>query len=450
MAILYPIIGFPPNFENYFSVLYFHSIAVGIAALAVYLVISLFDLQKYEPLLDFPLHYRAFAAVIFAALGGILYLNPAINTYIEDIPLGLFIVAFILIGDVGGALFLELFILPRKIAGVYPEKGNYILRILPLTGKDLDAYRRMDPTYWLTLAAIGSAFIAGLIGFVNLWVRIFGLSFFKGYVSMLGLDLAGFLDATLDPHSHEIALAIMAGVIALTAKQFSKSDLDKIKKTAMNIGLWISFIGVIVMTVVFLAISFANYEPPTLFQGGPQGINGIAGDDACMAIIALGSMIMIIPLALSKMLDGRSSWRDSIRITILGAWIVAYIVNILQAFYIEMNESLFTMVLSANDEAFSNIQPMYGIFVLTIISIVLLISDYYRVTGTWRKLIGWPMGIGLVLSFIGASLWVFMNPVIGPYFWIYFIGLLIMGLSMIATAFSVRSVGIVKISRSEV
>jgi len=305
MTILYPIVSFPPHLESYFSVMYFHSIGVGIAALAVYLVISSFKLNKYEPPLDFPLHYRAFAAVIFAAIGGILYLNLVVNTYIEDIPLGLFVVAFILIGDVGGALFLELFTFPRKIAGTYPVKGNYITRIFPHTHEDFEAYRRMDPTYWLTLAAVGSAFIAGLIGFVNLWVRIFGLSFFKGYVSMLGLDLAGFLDATLDPHSHEIALAIMAGVIALTARQFNVSRIKDAKRTIINIGLWLSFIGVIAMTIVFLAISFASYEPPTFFQSGPQGINGITGDDAAMSIIVLGSAIIIIPLALSKMIDGK-------------------------------------------------------------------------------------------------------------------------------------------------
>jgi len=450
MAILYPITSFPPHFESYFSVMYFHSIGVGIAALAVYLVISSFNLQKHEPPLDFPLHYRAFAAVIFATIGGILYLNPTINTYIEDIPLGLFVVAFIIIGDVGGALFLELFTLPRKIAGVYPEKGNYILRIFPLTSKDLSAYRHMSATYWLTLAAVGSAFIAGLIGFVNLWMRIFGLSFFKGYASMLGLDLAGFLDATLDPHSHEMALAIMAAVIALTAKQFSKSKSDDVKRSVIEIGLWVSFIGVIAMTIVFLAIAFANYEPPTFFQSGPQGINGIAGDDVIMSIIALGSLIAIIPLALSKMLNGKSSWRDSIRISLLGTWVVAYVVNILQAFYIEMNESLFSTVLSANDEIFGNIQPMYGVFVLTTISIILLISDYYQITGIWRRFIGWLMGIGLIISLIGASLWVFINPAIGPYFWIYFIGLLIIGISAAATVCSVRGISITKVSRSEI
>jgi len=115
-----------------------------------------------------------------------------------------------------------------------------------------------------------------------------------------------------------------------------------------------------------------------------------------------------------------------------------------------MNESLFTTVLSANDEIFGNIQPMYGVFVLTVISIILLIVDHYQITGIWRRFIGWLMGIGLIISFIGASLWVFINPVIGPYFWIYFIGLLIIGVSAVATVYSIKGTAIIKVSRSEI
>ena len=115
-----------------------------------------------------------------------------------------------------------------------------------------------------------------------------------------------------------------------------------------------------------------------------------------------------------------------------------------------MNESLFSTVLSANDEAFSIFQAIYGIFVLTAIATILLIADFYRVTGAWRKVIGWMMGIGLILSFVGGSLWVFVDPAIGVYFWIYVIGILIMGVSAIATVYSVGNVKVLEKSRSEV
>jgi drug/metabolite transporter (DMT)-like permease len=108
---------------------------------------------------------------------------------------------------------------------------------------------------------------------------------------------------------------------------------------------------------------------------------------------------------------------------------------------------MFTSTLSANDEVFSNIQPMYGIFVLTGVSLLLLTAEHYQISGVWRKIIGWLMGLGVVISFIGASLWTFLYPSMGIAFWIYFIGLIFMGLSAILTIYSVKNAETIKILR---
>src|ERR1700675_3822760 len=63
MGLLYFIVGFPPAFDTFYEKLYFHSIGIGLAALAAYLVIVTFDLERHEPPLDLPISYRAFAAV---------------------------------------------------------------------------------------------------------------------------------------------------------------------------------------------------------------------------------------------------------------------------------------------------------------------------------------------------------------------------------------------------
>jgi hypothetical protein len=122
MAVLYSFLGLPPSPD--YGRMYFHSVGIGIAALATYLVISIFDLQQYEPPFDFPMSYRAFAAVLFAAAGGVFYLNPNLEANFTYLPLCLYIVAFVLIGDVGGALFIELLTLPRKRAGTRRPKAG--------------------------------------------------------------------------------------------------------------------------------------------------------------------------------------------------------------------------------------------------------------------------------------------------------------------------------------
>src|ERR1035437_9466730 len=134
MGALYFAVGFPPAFDTYYEKMYFHAIGIGLAALAVYLVIHVFKLQRFEPPIDFPIVYRAFIAVVFGALGGLVYLSPSVSNSLADIGLLFFSIAFILIADVGGALFIELFLLPRKIAHSYNEQTtnvvDYIGRVL--------------------------------------------------------------------------------------------------------------------------------------------------------------------------------------------------------------------------------------------------------------------------------------------------------------------------------
>jgi hypothetical protein len=449
MGGLYGFFGLPPELVNYYTRLYFHSIGIGLAALASYLIMSVFNLQKDEPPLDFPLHYRAFAATLFAAGGGLIYLNPSVDALLPDVGLGLFIVAFILIGDVGGALFIQLMLHPRKQVGTYHEKANYFAKMFPTTRKDLDAYLHAGVAYWLAIAAVGSAFIMGLIGFANLWVGIFGPSFFTGYIAWMGLDAGGFLGATLDPHTHGITLAIMAGAVAIVAQQFHVLDLSGIKKFVARFGLWISVAGVVAMSVVYLGIAFAGYSPPTFFQGGAQGVNGIAGDDATMSVIGFGALVALFPLLLTKMnLGGRPTWRDPLRMAILGSWLAALAVNVAEAFYIELNESSFQTTLIANDQVFGQVQTMFGLFVLTGLVLTLVAADYYQVGGRLRRGIGWLSLFGLIAAVIGAYLRTFVDPTRA---WIPFgarvYTVLVIGMAVLVTAEAIRRAKVVSISK---
>lgn len=457
MAGLYAFLGLPPGLDTYYAVLYFHSIGIGIAALATYLVISIFNLQKYEPPIDFPMSYRAFAAVVFAAVGGIFYLSPVLDGAVPDVPLGLFVVAFILIGDVGGALFIQLVILPRKQAGTYNPQmepfpprmwPQYVLRMVP-GKKEWSAYSKAGAAYWLALLSVGSAFVAGMVGVVNLWVMIFGASVFSGFVPQFG-DVGTFLGALTGSHSHEMGIAIMTGVVALAAHHFKVLDLKGRSKDVARLGLWISSIGIIAISVVLVLEAAVAFAPPTLFSGGPEGVNGMAGDDTVMAIAALGAMFALIPLAMAK-LNGKRSWKDIVRLTLLGTWIAAVINSVIEGFYIELNADVFGSTMAANHEVFKNVNPMFGIFTLTALALVLLAVDYYQVTGMLRRVSGWAALVGLIAATLGTSLWVFSDPSIGGLgYWVYILGVIVMGVSAIAAAGIVYSAKIAKVSRSEI
>ncbi len=458
MAALYAFLGLPPGFDTYYEIMFFHSIGIGIAALAVYMVIVAFDLRKYEPGIDMPLYYRALSAVLFGALGGILFLLPETQG-LRGLPMGFTFLGLLMLADAGGALFIELLLLPRKKAGVYamnyelrpvPTQMGYLSRMLPVRKEDRAAYRHQPMSYWLILVSVGSAFIAGIIGFVNLWVMTFGPSIFSGYIGFLGLDQGGFLGATLDPHTHEMALAIMAGVIAIAAERFGVLRTAGWREKIAKLGLSVSLAGVVGMTIVFLAIAFANFQPPTLFASGAGGINGMAGDDAVMTIIAIGAMIALVPLALTpREADGKASWRDPVRLSLLGTWVAAVVISVVAAFYIEFNESVFSPdvggALAANDAVFGELQSLFGVFLLTAVSLILLAVDLYNVQGSTRRLVGWVAGLGVFVGTAGAMLWAFVDPsTSGASFWIHLLGIGLTGVGAVVSVIAIHAVPVPK------
>ena len=457
MAGLYSFLGLPPGLDTNYGILYFHSIAIGIAALATYLVISIFNLQKYEPPIDFPMAYRAYAAVVFACVGGIFYLSPALYTAVPDIPLGLFVVAFILIGDVGGALFIQLAILPRKKAGTYSPKmkafpprmwPQYVLRMFP-GRKDWSLYSKEGAAYWLALLSVGSAFVAGMVGFVNLWIMIFGAGVFSGFVPQFG-DVPTFVGALTGSHSHEMGIAIMAGAVALTAQRFGVLSMKGRSKDVARLGLWISSIGIIAISVFLVLEAAIALAPPTLFASGPQGVNGMASDDTTMAITALGAMIALIPLAMTK-LNGKRSWKDIVRLALLGTWIAAVINSVVEGFYIEFHEDVFGSTMAANHDVFSNVNPMFGIFTLAALALILVAVDYYQVSGMLRRVTGWTALVGLITGTLGTTLYIFSDPSIGGLgYWVYILGVMVIGISALGAVGVVYSAKIVKVSRTEI
>jgi hypothetical protein len=143
-----------------------------------------------------------------------------------------------------------------------------------------------------------------------------------------------------------MGLAIMAGIIALVAHRFHVLGLSGLKQNAARVGLGIASIGVVATTGVFLAVAFFNYSPPILLTGANGG-NGMAGYQTVMSLIALGAMISLVPLAVTK-LNGKSSWKDSVRLALLGTWVAAVLISVPESFYVEFHEDLFGSIPSAN------------------------------------------------------------------------------------------------------
>jgi hypothetical protein len=442
MGGLYFLIGFPPAFDTYYAKMYFHAIGIGIAALAAYLVINAFELEAYEPPLDFPIRYRAFIAVVFGGLGGLVLLSPDVFKALPDIGVMFFLVAFVLIFDVAAALLVELIVLPRKKAGVYDSKSHnivdYVGRLIPFRPVDRAAYSGVGSAYWLAVASIASICVAMVIGFMNLWVRMFGPSIFGGFMAWLGLDTNGLYGATLDPHSHMIALAIVGLIVAIAAVQFGVFDGEStLRRTVARAGTWIAIVGVVLTTLVLGAVTFLNFAPPTLFTSGPDGVNGMAGDDMIMTIVFIGAIIV----AAAVVMDRRQR-RNGLRLTIIGTWVATVAITVLEGFYIELNQVQFGGgTLAANDASFAAAHPMTGIFLMVVLSLALLLVDFYGVTGRARKIVTAIGAIGLIAAAAGTTFWTFVDPTNnGPVFALLIGGIAISYVAVLVAGTAVRSV----------
>ncbi|MGD0588757.1 MAG: hypothetical protein ABSA63_08220 [Thermoplasmata archaeon] len=457
MSLLYYILGLgpsaqgslPPAFAFGASDLYFHSIAIGIASLGVYLVFMAFDLDKYEPAIDFPIAYRALMATVIGAIGAFFYLRPIFNANLAPIPLGLILLGLILLADVGGALLVQLYLLPGKLAGTYDPSQNRLgmipkWRYLP-SWKD---FRKMDSTYWLTFVTVISTFVAGVIGFVVFWMNYFvidiGMSpaIFSGYIAWLG-GAQQVLETTMGAHSHMMVMALILGVVAVTAKRFDVLALVGWKRGMAKVGLWVSITGILALTVVFVLEGFTTVfpggVPGNVFGSNPGGsvqllaatgatANGMAGDDTTMLWAALGAIIVLIPLLYTKV-RGRPAWKDPVRAAILGTWIFSFIATPIQGFDIEFNEA--TLSGGPTDVVFGNLQ-YFALIGITLICMSLLAIDFYvEKRGMRTPMAGFAM-LSTLIATVGAYIYVWYGTNQGsPGYWVFNVGFVMMDLFLI-------------------
>ena len=88
---------------------------------------------------------------------------------------------------------------------------------------------------------------------------------------------------------------------------------------------------------------------------------------------------------------------------------------------------------------------MTGIFLLTTLSLVLLLVDVYGVAGRARRIATWTAALGLVGAIVGTTLWTFVDPATnGISFGVYLAGA---GLSYLAVLFGAIAIWSTKVDR---
>jgi hypothetical protein len=317
-----------------------------------------------------------------------------------------------------------------QIFGFFALDEILILLVIGLIGE----WRRGSPIA-RTLPFIAAMLISALMGHLAGWIMEFGnfptiigdFSRFAGYAT-----IDDFSSALVGSHSHQMAVGVMALIIALVAQQFGQGIRTRASRVLANTGMALVILGTVVMTAMYLVMALANWSPPTMFESGP---NGIASDDIVTGILVMGGGV----LALVAFLLGGTLIRRPTRLAAVWAWVLSFATVVVAGYAIEMNESFFGAgdpgpSGAANDAVFTWLHQDIGLFLLPAIVLVMLAVELLVNRGKPLNWIGWSTIVGSTAVFLGGLVYVFVTPsLFGPGYIISALGLLVVGFALLVT-----------------
>jgi hypothetical protein len=329
---------------------------------------------------------------------------------------------------------------PGAEAGMWTQIVGFfaldeILLVLIL-GMLLEVRRRADVAralaFWVALAAAVSMFAAAVMGHLAGWLLEFGAwpGPLAGYLKYQGLDVATFTSNLVGSHSHDMVVAVMALLVAVGTRQFGTEGFGRGARVATRAGLTLIGAGIVGTTVMYLAMGFTTWGPPTLFQSGAK--NGIAGDDIVTGMtVMLGGVVTLVALAL-----GRGLLRP-LRLAAAWAWVSSFAMVVVGGYLIELHEGFFgqgdpTAAGAANDGVFTWMHQDLGFFLLPTLVLIMLVVQRYVAPRLRARLAG-AIAAGVTVTFVGSMVWVFADPSLhGPGYILTLIGLVVIGGALVA------------------
>lgn len=395
---------------DYWHVMYLHGLLVGMVGLLALLTCGVLGLRS--------LHTRVWI------VGGVLFMTvlTAVGGIFDrqipgaEIPMWVQILGFFALDEICIVLLL----------GMIGEwrAGAPNARTLPFVA-----------AFFATL----SMFVAAVMGHLAGWILEFGNfpSTIGWYAGLLGEKVDDFSANLIGSHSHEMAVGVMALAAVIAAVQFGYHGLTGRSRTVARVGLGLVGFGAAAMTVMYVAMAFTTWAPPTLFQSA-DGTNGIAGDDILTGVfVMLGGLI-----ALAAVVAGSGRAREiahrPVRVATLWSWVLLVATVVVAGYAIEMNEAYFgagdpSAAGATKDAVFTWLHQDLGLFLMPALVLVLLAVDRF-VVPRHRDLIGWATAAGATITFVGGMVFVFVDPARrGAGYDLSTVGLLVVGMALLAT-----------------
>ncbi len=371
---------------SYANVMYLHALLIGLTGLVGLVTCEVFKLQS--KVVRTGILSAAVGATVLTGLGGVF---DATVKNVNYVWLTLHVIGFFLLD----AIFILLFI------GFYLE------------------WRRRSPRSWkltfglAALAAISLEFAAAM-GHMAGWILDFGdhPSLIGSWAAAMGEKVADLRDNLITSHSHEMVVALLALIVALSAERFGYQALSGGRRVLARVGMWLTVAGTVVMTIQYVVGGITSHEPPTLFQFGPGGVNGLASDDLVTGIgVMLGGLLVLLALVLgrgdSKELSGS---RRASSVGIAWSWLLLFVTVPVAGYYIELNEAAFGAGGSApratSDAVFTFFHQDFAFFLLPALMALLLFADLY-LSAKPSRLIVQGIFLGTLVIFVGGMTYVF-------------------------------------------
>ena len=394
---------------NYWHVMFLHGLLIGMVALAGLVACQVFDL--YSKHVRVWIALGALGATIPVAIGGIF--DKAVPGY--EVPMWIQIVGFFALDEILLTLLVG-FVLE------YRRRGP-VSRTLSFLGATV---------------ATASLLVAAVMGHIAGWLLEYGLKpgILRSFAKSIGYTKAGdWSTALIVSHSHQIAVASMALIVTLLARQFGYGSLSKAPRRVAQVGLIMVPIGVVTMSYVYVRAGFSTWAPPAWFTSH-GGTNGIASDDVITGVFVMGGGLLVVGSLAAGKLVSLTRW--PVRAAAVWSWVLSFTTVAIAGYTIELNETHFGAgdqhaKGAANDAVFTWLHQDLGLFLLPALALVVVVVERL-VASRHHGLIGRAFITGTSIGFIGSVVYVFVDTARhGPGYVITSIGLAIVGATLLAT-----------------
>jgi len=400
---------------DYWHVMYLHALLIGMVGLIALVVLEMFE-GYCSRHVRIGIVLGVVAATVLTAVGGIWDTRvPGAEVAMWTQIAGFFaldeILVFLIIG------FAEAW-----------RSGAQAARSLPFV---------------TALLASVSMLVAAVMGHLAGWILEYGdrPAILGHYAHLIGVPFATFRDNLIGSHSHEMAVASMALVLAAAVYRFGYREATGLSRALSRTGMALTAVGVVTMTAVYVAMAATSWVVPTLFQSA-NGSNGVAGDDVVTGVLAMGGGLLALwPIVVRAATSAHARFGRLFPLATAWAWTGVVLGVVIAGFWIELHETFFgagsaSAKGAANDAVFTWLHQDVGLFVLPALVAVLLAADRLAAHG-YHGVIGWSAIGAVTMLLLGGGVWVFVNPALhGAGYVLSTVGMALLGICIVTTIVS--------------